>query len=106
MPATQRDILICGVQFDTELRSGSMSQAELAPIAKRLGAQGVEYREIYWKDKTRELPAVREQLDSIGLKRTYATFTTLFNRDPEKQKQLMKDLEDAHALGAPMMRVF
>src|SRR5512133_1645179 len=106
MPATTRDILICGVQFDAELKSGSMSPLELAPIAKKLGAQGIEYREVYWKDKERELPAVRQQLDSLGLRRTYATFTTLFNRDPDKQAQLMRDLDDAHALGAPMMRVF
>src|SRR5512146_3120671 len=83
-----------------------MSPLELAPIARKLGAQGVEYREVYWKDKEKELPAVREQLATLGLKGTYATFTTLFNRDPAKQKQLMTDLEDAHALGAPMMRVF
>lgn len=106
MSAMKRDILICGVQFDAELKSGSMSPLELAPIATKLGAQGVEYREVYWKDKAKELPAVREQLDSLGLKRTYATFTTLFNRAPEKQQQLMQDLDDAHALGAPMMRVF
>ncbi len=106
MPAIMRDILICGVQFDAELKSGSMSVLELAPTARRLGAQGVEYREVYWKEKERELPAVREQLETLGLRCTYATFTTLFNRDPARQRQLMTDLDDAHALGAPMMRVF
>ncbi|HEX9016707.1 MAG TPA: sugar phosphate isomerase/epimerase family protein [Chloroflexota bacterium] len=106
MGAMKRDVLICGVQFDAELKSGSMTQLDLAPIARRLGAQGAEYREVYWKDRATEIPAVRKQLDDLGLKCTYATFTTLFNRDPEKQRQLMRDLEDAHALGAPMMRVF
>lgn len=106
MSGMKRDILICGVQFDSELRSGAMSPLELAPIAQKLGAQGAEYREVYWKDKQKELPAVREQLDSMGLTRTYATFTTLFNRDPQKQQQLLQDLDDAHALGAPIMRVF
>jgi len=106
MPAIQRDILICGVQFDAELKSGSMSVLELAPIAVKYGVQGVEYREVYWKEKAKELPALREQLDRMGLERTYATFTTLFNRDHEKQKQLLQDLDDAHALGAPIMRVF
>lgn len=106
MAAIQRDILICGVQFDAELKSGSMSVLELALIAVKYGVQGVEYREVYWKEKAKELPALREQLDRMGLKRTYATFTTLFNSDPEKQKQLLQDLDDAHALGAPMMRVF
>jgi len=106
MSALKRDVLICGVQFDAELKSGSMSPLVLAPLAQKLGAQGVEYREVYWKDKASELPAVREQLDGLGLKRTYATFTTLFNRDPEKQRLLLQDLEDARALGAPLMRVF
>ena len=106
MTMMKRDILICGVQFDEELKSGTMSALELAHIAVKHGAQGVEYREVYWKDKERELPATRAQLDSMGLKRTYATFTTLFNRDPAKQKQLIQDLDDAHALGSPIMRVF
>ena len=102
----RREILICGVQFDEQLRSGAMSVLELAPIAARLGAQGVEYRTVYWKDKASELPRVRQQLQQMGLKGTYATFTTLYNREPEKQRQLMLDLEDAHALGSPHLRVF
>ena len=106
MPIMQRDILICGVQFDSELKSGAMSVLDLATIATKHGAQGVVYREVYWKDKAKELPEVRAQLDAMGLKRTYATFTTLFNRDPAKQKQLLQDLDDAHAIGAPLMRVF
>ena len=104
--AQKRDILICGVQFDKELKSGEMSVLDLAPIAKRLGAAGVEYREIWWRDKMKEIPAVREQLAQLGLKGTYATFTTLYNRDPAKQQQLMQDLEDGYALGSPLMRVF
>lgn len=105
-PATRRDLLISGVQFDQQLRSGAMSVLELAPIAARLGIDGVEYREVYWHDKARELPALRDQLAQTGTKAAYATYTTLYNRDPEKQKQLMQDLEDAHALGTTLMRVF
>ncbi len=105
-PAKPREILICGVQFDQQLRSGEMSVLELAPIAARLGVQGVEYRTVYWKDKASELPRVREQLQRLGLKGTYATFTTLYNRDPDKQSRLMQDLEDAHTLGSPLLRVF
>ena len=104
--AERRGMLINSVEFDKELRSGQMSPLELAPIAKRLGAQGVEYREVYWHDKAKELPAVVAQLRELRLKGYYATFTTLFNRDPEKQARLMQDLEDAHALGSPLMRVF
>lgn len=102
----RREILICGAQYDSELRSGKMSALELAPLAAKLGADGVEYREVYWKDKATELPRVLEQLSELGLKATYATFTTLFNRDPAKQELLLRDLDDAHALGSPLMRVF
>lgn len=102
----EREVLICGVQFDPRLKSGEMTVLDLAPVAKRLGAVGVEYREIWWRDKAREIPAIREQLQQLGLKGTYATYTTLFNRDPEKQRQLLQDLDDAHALGSPLMRVF
>ncbi|MHB0870405.1 MAG: sugar phosphate isomerase/epimerase family protein [Chloroflexota bacterium] len=105
-PAARRDVLISGVQYDQQLRSGAMSVLELAPIAARLGADGVEYREVYWHDRARELPALRDQLAQLGTKAAYATFNTLYNRDPEKQKLLMQDLEDAHTLGAPLMRVF
>ncbi len=105
-PAEWRDVFISGVQFDRELRSGNMSVLNLAPIAQRLGAQGVEYREVYWKDRTNELPALRDQLTQLPIKVSYATFTTLYSKDPAKQQQLMQDLEDAHALGAPLMRVF
>lgn len=105
-PRPRRDILICGYQFADPLKSGAMSILELAPIAAKLGVQGVEYRPIYWKDKARELPVVRDQMHKLGLKAAYATFTTLFNSDPAKQVKLMQDLEDAHALGAPFMRVF
>ncbi|HEX2922581.1 MAG TPA: TIM barrel protein, partial [Chloroflexota bacterium] len=105
-PAPKRDVLVSGVEFDKELKSGSVSILEVAPIAKRLGAKGFEYREVYWKDKAKELPTVRDQIAQLGMKVTYATFHTLFDRDPEKQAMLMQDLEDAHALGAPLMRVF
>ncbi len=105
-PAARHEIFISGVQFDHELRSGAMSVLELAPIALRWGAEGVEYREVYWRDKATELPALRDQLARLEIKATFATFTTLYNSDPERQKQLMRDLEDAHALGAPLMRVF
>jgi sugar phosphate isomerase/epimerase len=61
---------------------------------------------VYWRDKVRELPAMREGLGRLGLKATFATFTTLYHRDPEKRAQLLQDLDDAHALGAPLLRVF
>ncbi len=105
-PAARHEIFISGVQFDQELRSGAMSVLELAPIALRWGAEGVEYREVYWRDKATELPALRDQLARLGIKATFATFTTLYSKDPAKRQQLRQELEDAHTLGAPLMRVF
>ncbi|MHB1005696.1 MAG: sugar phosphate isomerase/epimerase family protein [Chloroflexota bacterium] len=104
--AKARQILICAVQFDQEIRSGAMSLLDLAPIAAKHGARGVEYRDIYWKDKARELPALRSQLDRSGLMATYATFTPLYHVDPAKQAKLLQDVDDANALGAPLLRVF
>lgn len=104
--AKSRQILICAVQFDDALRSGAKSMLDLAPIAARHGAQGVEYRDIYWKDKARELPALRTQLDQTGLTATYATFTPLYHKDPAQQAVLLQTVEDAHALGASLLRVF
>ncbi len=83
-----------------------MSILDVAPVARRHGLQGVEYRDVYWRDKARELPAVRDQLAELGLAGVYATFTPLFSRDPAKQAQLRQDLADAHALGARLLRVF
>ena len=104
--SSHRDAYVCGSPFDQELRSGAMAQTDLAPIASRLGAQGVEYRTIYWSDRDRELPIVRQQLQGLGLKCTYATFGTLFDPDPEARAKLLQDIDDAATLGAPMLRVF
>ncbi|MHB1134857.1 MAG: sugar phosphate isomerase/epimerase family protein [Chloroflexota bacterium] len=102
----KRDILMCPVQFERELKAGSLSILDMAAIAARFGLQGVEYREVYWRDKASELPAVRDQAAGLGLKLAYATYTPLVSRDPARQRQLLVDLEDARALGAPFLRVF
>jgi sugar phosphate isomerase/epimerase len=100
-----REIFISGVQFEDELKSGERTVLDLAPLAARLGVHGVEYRDVYWKDKTRELPAVRDQLVRLRLKATYATVTTLYNREPAMRQQLLQDIEDAKTLGSPLLRV-
>lgn len=105
MPRGHRDFLISAVQFDAGLGTGSVSVLDLAPVAVTHGAQGVEYRDVYWKDKARELPAVREQVTRLKLKATYTTVTPLFSADPGAQAQLLRDIEDARALGSPLLRV-
>ena len=39
----KRKVLVSCAQFEDELQKGGMSVVEVAPIAKRLGTQGVEY---------------------------------------------------------------
>ena len=101
-----RQILMCCVQYDAEIKSGKLGVADMAPIAKRLGLDGVEYREVYWHDKAKELPIVRDQLVGLGLRGTFATFTTLFQRDPVLHAQLLDEIADAKALGSSLIRIF
>jgi sugar phosphate isomerase/epimerase len=101
----KRPVLACGVQFEQQLKAG-MSVTEIPEIARRAGVDGVEFREVYWKDKAAELPVVRDKMRSLGLLTTYATFTTLVNAEPAAREQLLGDIGDAHALGSPLLRVF
>ena len=99
-------VLMSCVQFDGPLKAGALAVTDLAPIAARLGLDGVEYREVYWRDKAAELPAVRDQIRALGLRLTYCTFTPVFNADPAARRQLLTDIDDAAALGSPLLRVF
>ena len=100
-----REFLISAVQFEEALKAGSMSVLDLAPIAAKHGAQGVEYRDVYWRDKSTELPAVHAQATRMHLTVTYTTVTPLYDEDPGKQRRLLQDIEDAKALGSPLLRV-
>jgi sugar phosphate isomerase/epimerase len=99
-------ILISCVQFDQPLKAGTLPITDVASVAARLGAGGVEYREVYWHDKASELPAVRDQVRQLGLRLTYCTFTPLFGADEAARQQLLTDIDDAAALGSPLLRVF
>src|SRR4051794_30602469 len=105
MALRRRPVLACGVQFERQLEAG-MSVTEIPEIAKRVGVDGVEFREVYWKDRAAELPVVRDRMRSLGLLTTYATFTTLVNVDPAARDRLIGDVDDASALGSPLLRVF
>lgn len=100
------DIYMCAVQYDRELKAGEKSVLDLAPVAARLGLRGVEYRDVYWTDVERELPAVRDQLVAHGLDCAYATFTPLFSDDPVERARLRQVLAEARDLGARLLRVF
>jgi len=100
-----RAIYLSAVQFDEQLTSGKNTLLDLAPFAASLGLQGVEYRDVYWRDKAAELPAVKRQLAQLKLRATYTTVTPLYHPDPARQEQLIRDIEDARALGAILLRV-
>lgn len=100
-----RAIFISAVQFDEQLTAGNKTVLDLAPVAASLGVQGVEYRDVYWKDKAAELPAARRQLAQFKLKAAYTTMAPLYHPDPAQQRQLLQDIEDARALGAILLRV-
>ncbi len=102
----KRTLLMSAVQFDQELKDRTISMTALPAMAAALGLAGVEFRDIYWQDKTEELPCIASEMARLGMLSTYATFTPLFNQEEEKRRKLLADLDDAHALGAPFLRVF
>jgi sugar phosphate isomerase/epimerase len=103
---TTNPILISVVQYDAELKAGTMSLADVAQRAQRLGADGVEFRDGYWREKDRDLAALRQTMHDLNLTATYATMATLFNSDAQGTAQLTQDIADAVALGSPLLRVF
>lgn len=104
--SVERPILISVVQYQSHLESGRMTIAEMVNKAREFGVDGVELRREVWPAYKTELPAVRQQIDSLGLIVTFATFSTLFNEDDAAHQLLLEDIETAAALGAPLLRVF
>ncbi len=103
--ALPRPVLISTMQYDAALREGTLNPIDVIDVAKRLGTSGVEFREVYWKNKEREIPAVRDRMSELGLEATYTTFTTLFNAQGDATV-LHTDMDDTVALGAPLLRIF
>ena len=98
-----RPVLISVIQYQEQITAGAMSITDLFDAAYRLGADGVELRPQFWKEKARELPAARERAAQHGLLVTYATMGRLFDTDPASLRQ---DIDDARSLGSPILRVF
>lgn len=103
---TSPAILISTVQYHEELTTDRVTSTEVVEAARRLGADGVEFRDAYWRDKDREIPALRRLTGDLGLIATYATSATLFTADPTGRAALLRDIDDAVALGSSLLRVF
>ncbi|HEY8885183.1 MAG TPA: sugar phosphate isomerase/epimerase family protein [Chloroflexota bacterium] len=101
-----RPILMSTVQYDPELRSGQRPLTEILQVAKRLGVDGVELRDVYWADKSADLPTCRRLSEELGLRLAYATFARLFGAEPNGRESVRQAIEDGAALGAPIVRIF
>jgi sugar phosphate isomerase/epimerase len=101
--AGERPVLISVIQYQDGVTAGTMRIVDLFDAAHRLGADGVELRPPFWKDKGSELPAARERAAHHGLLITYATMGTLYGTDAAVLRQ---DIDDARALGSPILRLF
>lgn len=101
-----RPILISVMQYEDELNAGALATRDVIAAAARLGADGVEVRPEFWRDKKRELPAARELVAAHGLIVTNATRVTLFGDAPGHAATLRGEIDDTRALGAPQLRVF
>jgi sugar phosphate isomerase/epimerase len=101
-----RPVLISVVQYDEQLSSGAYDVAAAIRAARRLGADGIELRGVYWKDRQRELLQARDLVADLGLLVIYATHVTLFSADHQVSPELRQDIADARALGASLLRVF
>lgn len=99
----ERPVLISIVQYAEPVTSGQIGITDVVEAAYRLGADGVELRPQFWKDKAVELGPARERAEQHGLIMIYATMGTLFGTDPASLRQ---DIDDAVALGSPILRVF
>ena len=45
-----RPILISTIHYHDQLLAGTMTQFDVARIAKQSGVDGVEFRDVYWQD--------------------------------------------------------
>src|SRR5215212_10009239 len=100
MADSRRPVLISVMQYEDELNSGALAVSDVIAAAARLGADGLEIRPQYWREKGRELPAARDAIAGHGLLVTYATTTTLFSADLADGPRLRQDIADTRALGA------
>jgi sugar phosphate isomerase/epimerase len=103
---SERPILISIIQYVPKLEAGSFTVLDLVNKAHELGADGVELRREPWPDFPNGLAEVRERIQELGLRVTFGTFSTLFNQSDEAHRLLLQDIETAHALGSPLLRVF
>ena len=101
-----RPVLISVMQYEDELNAGTLATRDVIAAAARLGADGIEIRPEFWRDKPQELPEARDLIATLGLLVTNATRNTLFTAEPDGAARLREDIDDTRTLGAAQLRVF
>ena len=79
---------------------------DVIDTAHHLGADGVELRREFWPALDAEMEDARRRIEELGLLVTYATHATLFAGDADGLQTLRDDIDAAHPLGSPQLRVF
>ena len=101
-----RPILISTIHYQAELLAGTINQLDVARTAQRLGVDGIEFRDIYWQDKAREIGAVPGLLSELGLSATYTSALPLFKVATDGPAAYREAVDDAVAVGSPLVRFF
>lgn len=93
------------------VRSGEVDTVSFVKYAASVRAQGVELLNIFWKDRDREIPLVRQALADAGLTVAVYDATNDFSRqDPAERAaqvtRVKEDVDVALELGTDTVRVF
>lgn len=102
---------ITNYSFHGSLRSGSMDIEGFLDFCGKAGLDGVDLMVYFWKDKDAEMAKLPEWLERNNLQLVgYGVGNDFLSHDEaelEKSKQVVRSgIEDAHRIGAKMMRVF
>ena len=93
------------------VRSGQLDLYGFLDYAARVGAEGVELLDMFWKDENSEIVEVRRRCAALGLLLpVYSISTNFFQPDAAARAQQLKSLchgvDVAAQLGAGLLRVF
>ena len=99
-------LIISAASWDKELKAG-MRQAELIPLARQAGCQGVEFRP-YWTNIEEEIPEVTAALAKYNFVCAYASNEAILAATKEETllaiQSLQAGLKLAARLGAKVLR--
>ena len=93
------------------VRAGQLDLYGFLDYAARVGAEGVELLDMFWKDENSEIVEVKRRCAALGLVQpVYSISTNFFQPDAAARAQQLKSLchgvDVAAQLGAGLLRVF